>query len=146
MYNDRKNAPPQGRGGGFTRPPADAGYKPTDSELSQIVVNGDAVKLNEVAGKLGAFYTAGLERERLSSSQIRSFFDKVQAMEDFDNNQLQLLRPLMAYAAGRHQGKVKHLQGIIDQSINLVKDQNSFDNFKHLLEAIVAYHRYHGGK
>lgn len=117
-----------------------------DSDLRQIILEGDAVKLNEIASKLGEYYADGNEREKLSASQIRGVLDHLQRME-FNQAELQLLRPKLAYAAGRHLGKVKKLQGITDKAIMLVEaDKKRFDHFRNFFEAIVAYHRYHGGK
>jgi CRISPR-associated protein Csm2 len=110
--------------------------------LKKIVVEGDAATLNEEANKLGEDYYRG----GLSSSQIRNILDKLQRMKSYDPNGLQLLRPLLAYAAGRHKGKVLELQRVVDRAIQMVKDESQFTNFKNFFEARVAYHRYHGGK
>lgn len=114
--------------------------------LQQIIHQGDARRMNEVANELGQYFAQGGERERLSSSQIRNVLDKLQRMKTFDQNKLQLLRPLLAYAAGRHLGKVKDLQKISDTAIQMVQADSHFQNFRNFFEAIVAYHRYHGGK
>jgi len=114
--------------------------------IQKIVVEGNAQSLNKEANDLGQYFAAGSERDRLSSSQIRNVLDKLQRMKSFDQNKLQLLRPLLAYAAGRHGGKVKDLQKISDQAIQMVENNQHFANFKNFFEAIVAYHRYHGGK
>lgn len=138
QHSDRKN--PRGPQG--PTPP-----NVTDEELQQIIKNGDGVRLNEVAYKLGEYYAAGSEKEKLSSSQIRGILDHLQRMYHFDGNELQLLRPKLAYAAGRHGGKVKDLRLITDRAIQLVGNNNQyFKNFRNFFEAIVAYHRYHGGK
>jgi CRISPR-associated protein Csm2 len=114
--------------------------------LQEIILEGNAQSLNEVAGQLGGYFAQGGEKDKLSSSQIRNVLDKLQRMKGFDMNRLQLLRPLLAYAAGRHGGKVRELQQISDSAIQLVQNQDHFVNFKNFFEAIVAYHRYHGGK
>lgn len=114
--------------------------------LQQIILRGDARTMNEVAEGLGRYFAQGGERERLSSSQIRNVLDKLQRMKTFDQNKLQLLRPLLAYAAGRHLGKVKDLQRISDDAIQMVREDSHFQNFRNFFEAIVAYHRYHGGR
>ena len=118
-----------------------------DSDLEKIICEGDSVKLNEVANRLGEYFARGGERERLSASQIRGILDHLQRMYKFSLAELQLLRPKLAYAAGRHLGKVKDLQKISDRAIVLVGDDNlRFEHFRNFFEAIVAYHRYHGGK
>ena len=118
----------------------------SNDTLREIVVAGNAQSLNQEANELGQYFAQGGERDRLSSSQIRNVLDKLQRMKSFDETKLQLLRPLLAYAAGRHGGKVKDLQKISDQAIQMVENNQHFVNFKHFFEAIVAYHRYHGGK
>ena len=114
--------------------------------MQKIISGGDVEVLNEKANKWGEFFAKGGERDRLSSSQIRNVLDRLQRMKTFDLGKLQLLRPLLAYAAGRHGGKVKDLQQISDKAIRMVKNNPQFVNFKNFFEAIVAYHRYHGGK
>lgn len=114
--------------------------------LRSIIRDGDAVKLNLHAIELGKYYSQGAENERLSSSQIRGVLDRLQRMSGDDLKPLQLLRPKLAYAAGRHRGKVMDLQKVTDRAIRLVEDKEQFENFKNFFEAIVAYHRYHGGK
>ncbi|MFP3868870.1 MAG: type III-A CRISPR-associated protein Csm2 [Desulfobacteraceae bacterium] len=118
----------------------------THERLREIILEGNAKSLNEEANRLGEYFAQGGERERLSSSQIRNILDKLQRMRSFDFTELQLLRPLLAYAAGRHRGKVMQLQEISDKGIQMVDNDIQFENFKHFFEAIVAYHRYHGGK
>jgi CRISPR-associated protein Csm2 len=118
-----------------------------DADLRSIIHEGDAVKLNEIADRLGRYYASGGEREKLSASQIRGILDHLQRMYQFSQTELQLLRPKLAYAAGRHGGKVLELQKVADKAIVLVEaDEERFKNFRNFFEAIVAYHRYHGGK
>jgi CRISPR-associated protein Csm2 len=134
-----------GRGGEAHRErPQQPSPPVSDEDLKEIVNGGDAIKLNEVSNGLGRYYAQGLEKERLSTSQIRSILDHLQRMHQFNFNDLQLLRPKLAYAAGRHGGKLRHLQEITDKAILLVgKDSEHFQNFRNFFEAIVAYHRYH---
>jgi len=118
----------------------------SDDSLRKIISEGDVEELNQQAKELGKYFTQGGERERLSSSQIRNVLDRLQRMKKFDLRELQLLRPLLAYAAGRHRGKVMELQQISDKAICMVKNDHQFVNFRNFFEAIVAYHRYYGGK
>lgn len=82
--------------------------------------------------------------KRLTTSQIRNILDEVQQMREFDKNRLQLLRPKLAYAAGRHDS-VKPLRQILEECIKLTNREN-FKTFRNIVEALVAYHRYYGGK
>ncbi len=112
--------------------------------LKRIIIEGDTKKLNEFCDKLGKYYS----EEGLSTSQIRNIFDTVQNMKEYNEKDLQLLRPRLAYIAGRHEKKVPvikhHLQPMMDKAIQLTRKEN-FENFKNFFEAIVAYHKYYGG-
>ena len=118
----------------------------SNEDMKAIIVDGDTKMLNDKADKLGKYYNQGGERQKLSSSQIRSVLDYLQRMSEYNLRAVQLLRPKLAYAAGRHKGKVLELQKVTEKAIALIDDPSSFDNFKNFFEAIVAYHRYHGGK
>ena len=117
-------------------------------ELPSILA-GDSKKLVENARKLGE-HLGG----RLSTSQIRSIFSEVKQMRRYDEDRLNLLRPKMAYTAGKHgsrvQGKlvgpIVDLQEILDKCIERISSEEEFENFKSFFEAILAYHRYYGGK
>lgn len=117
----------------------------TKEILKRIIIDGDAKMLNEFCYQLGKYYT----EHNLSTSQIRNILNEIQNMENFDEMRLQLIRPKIAYTAGRHLKRVpvikNHLQPMLDEAIQMV-DRNHFENFKNFVEAIVAYHRFHGGK
>ncbi|HEK86298.1 MAG TPA: type III-A CRISPR-associated protein Csm2 [Candidatus Aminicenantes bacterium] len=109
------------------------------------VLDGDAAEMNKYANELAEYYLPGKENEKLSTSQIRNFLDEIQKMKEFSANKLQLLRPKLAYAAGRHKGRVRDFRDLIEKLIEKTNKDN-FDHFKNFVEAIVAYHRFHGGK
>jgi CRISPR-associated protein Csm2 len=132
--------------------------------LQKIIQQGDAEELNKYAEYLGKIFAGKITEERgqrktekaLSTSQIRNILDeiqripkKIESIEDFNKkikNRLNLLRPKLAYAAGRHGGRVKDFREIVEAAIKLVGAPEHFANFRNFIEAIVAYHRYHGGK
>lgn len=116
-----------------------------DVERLRRILNGDVRELNAYAFELGGKYVSGKESEKLSTSQIRNVLDEIQRMREFDEKKLQLLRPKLAYAAGRHGGMVRYFQKLMDLLINMTTKDN-YQYFKNFVEAIVAYHRYHGGK
>lgn len=110
------------------------------------ILGGDVKELNNYADELAKFYLEPRkESEKLTTSQIRNVLDEIQRMREFDEAKLHLLRPKLAYAAGRHGGRVKDFQILLDTLIKITRKEN-FRNFKNFIEAIVAYHRYHGGK
>lgn len=112
-------------------------------ELPSILA-GDSGKLVEIAKKLGEHLSG-----RLSTSQIRSIFSEVKQMGGYDKHRLNLLRPKMAYTAGRHKKTVREivdLQEVLDECIRITTTEENFENFRDFFEAILAYHRYYGGK
>ncbi|MCW7080985.1 MAG: type III-A CRISPR-associated protein Csm2 [Candidatus Methanospirare jalkutatii] len=112
------------------------------------ILGGDTKKLVEDAEKLGKHLG-----RRLSTSQIRIIFSEVKQMQEYDRDKLNLLRPKMAYIAGRHGqrkggrlvGPIVDLQEVLDECIRKISSEEDFKNFKNFFEAILAYHRYYGG-
>ncbi|HEC92011.1 MAG TPA: type III-A CRISPR-associated protein Csm2 [Candidatus Atribacteria bacterium] len=114
------------------------------------ILSGDGEKLIESATKLGKHLS-----RKLSTSQIRNIYEEVKKMREFDRNRLNLLRAKLAYTAGRHGdrdrktgrlvGPIVDLQEVLDEAIKKV-DEKTFGNFQNFFEAILAYHRYYGGK
>jgi len=116
-----------------------------DEKRIEKILGGDAFELNKYAEELAQFYIKGGRNEALSTSQIRTILTEIQKMKEFNPTKLQLLRPKLAYAAGRHKGKVKEFRDLLEALIKKA-NQDNFDTFKNFVEAIVAYHKYHGGK
>jgi CRISPR-associated protein Csm2 len=87
----------------------------------------------------------------LKTSQIRRFLDavnKIKATTDprsFDRAEVVLLKPKLAYAAGR-QDQVRPLAEVLTVCIDKVKEYKDFKRFAQFLEAIIAYHKYYGGR
>ncbi len=102
----------------------------------------------------------------IKTNQIRNFFShintiqmkykkKKQYHEDIDKD-LILLKPKLAYAAGRQkqgsseQDIYKLFTKLLSKAIDGVRDSKEKDkaieNYFAFVEAIVAYHKYHGGK
>jgi len=104
--------------------------------------------LVEIADKLGKH----LKDNGLKTTQIRRFLDGVRKLDiqfskgkKFSEDQVVLLKPKLAYAAGRHR-EVMPLMDVLQPAITA--GSRSYSDFKRLLaliEAIVAYHKYHGG-
>ena len=132
----------------------------SDEELRAIVVRGDAEALVNSAKKIGE----ALSRD-LSSSQLRGVFGTIRRIEmswpsDTDPEaarqrkmELLLLKPRLAYQVGRaRQGSAGERRGIITlepvlrRAIEMVSDRPQFQHLANYLEAIVAYHRFAGGK
>lgn len=120
----------------------------SNAELDQILA-GDAQTLVKVSERLGRDFVNGL-----STSQIRNIFGEVKRLQmrgEFDqqaSRELILLKPKLAYQAGRHNTtKVPELAKVLSEAIDRVgSDQRRFENFVDFFEAILAYHKAHGGK
>lgn len=101
---------------------------------------------------------AGEIAKSVSTSQIRNIYGTVKKLEMTGLNpktyrQLLLLKPKLAYAKGREKNKGKqkaysHLEAIMGQAIDAIDPNKSetFTRFCQFFEAILAYHKAHGGK
>lgn len=111
--------------------------------------NLPATELVSIADKMGKY----LKDIGLKTNQIRRFFDGVRKIDvqfnrgrSFNRDNVILLKPKLAYAAGRQERTVKPLMEILNPAIDRAID--SYESFKRLLaliEGIVAYHKYYGG-
>lgn len=116
------------------------------------VTAGDIDSIGEAQGK-------AFSRD-VKTSQLRTFYSAVnrirvqfQHESEFSSpveRSLILLKPKLAYAAGRHPRQLKAFQSFIVQAIDGVVNSNdkhkALTNFFDLLEAVVAYHKFHGGR
>lgn len=131
-----------------------AKVKPILDDTEAVLNMTDPEKFVRLAEGLGEFCTQDYQegrrriRRKISSSQIRSIYDQVQRLPDrYDEEvkrRLQLLRPKLAYARGRHE-QLADFQEVFDELIQKVKDERQLGNFKKFFEAVVAYHKAHGG-
>lgn len=97
----------------------------------------------------------------LTTSQIRKFFGelkRIQADPEKYQDDVPLLKAKLAYAVGRStksirgqtrcETKIKEFNDELEKGINFIRpnEKKDFINFVKLVEAIVAYHKYFGGK
>ncbi len=95
----------------------------------------------------------------LSTSQLRKFFGEMKRIQiDFEKkkNEIPKLSVLLAYAVGRDKNKFGKNETKIFKFYNALKDalnslidnpkKEEFDRLVNIVEAIVAYHKYYGGK
>lgn len=112
-------------------------------------------RINELARQEGEKFA-----RRIKTNQIRNIFSTVEKIRsDFKRNnfkideqirrELIMLRPKLAYAVGRNE-EVKPFQELFDEAISKVLDSQNpseaLKNFFFLSEAVVAYHKYFGGR
>jgi len=129
---------------------------------------GPSHKTIEQANSFGKYISKELKEfaknnrqkdESVTTSQIRQIFTKLKCIEakGYKESQQRLefimLKPYIAYAAGRHKKQgLDELKKRLDWGIDAVLKNGSgpneaqrFKNFCRLFEAILAYHRAHGG-
>jgi len=126
------------------------------SSIRQWVQNGPNNDLIAEAEKFGKFLADG-QKGALSTSQIRQVFTKLKNIESkgLTENRLGdllMLKPMVAYAAGRHKKQgIRQLDNLVRAGIDCIvecqgDDMNKrFRHFVKLFEAVLAYHRAHGG-
>lgn len=101
-------------------------------------------------------------RDKLKTNQIRNFYSAITRMRaDYEQaedgkgydkvkNQLIMLKPKLAYAAGRQTAVRANFYPFMTtaiQSIEQASDKTkSIENFFLLVESVVAYHKFHGGE
>jgi len=120
-------------------------------ELSDLSKVGAAriVEISQDMGKhLASSKAGGID---LKINQIRRFLDEVRQIETsiknnkFDPDRIILLRPKLAYAAGRER-KVIPLMNVLDPAIkSAAQSVENFTKLLRLIEGIVAYHRFNEG-
>jgi len=99
----------------------------------------------------------------VKTSKLRRFYGEVKRIQSKgildEKNSFRMLKPKLAYAVGRedqkNNPKLKDLFIVLSDAIDNVEidkidNENElkkrFSNFVQLFEAIVAYHKFHGGK
>ena len=127
-----------------------------DTEINTIIKDENGM---QTLVKKSDEFAKELKASGLTTSQIRALFGEVRQIEAEWKDQraiafrrLVLLQPKMAYRA-RSGEAVKALVYVLDKALKLVVNANTEDQqntyFKHFVEffeAILAYHKYHGGK
>lgn len=92
-------------------------------------------------------------KEKMSSSQLRRFFGnlkRIQANFEQYKGEIPLLKPKLAYSVGKdYNTKINVFYNEVVDGLNTISKKctkDEFDRFVALVESIVAFHRYHGGK
>jgi len=155
----------QDRRGGYdersSKPPF---VPPSNEEIQQIIVRGDVEKLVEWADRTGK----ALKDQNLAANQIRNVFGTVRQIQmrwpsapEQSYREAVLLRPKLAYfatrekkAKGRGSDGMETLQKVLEPALLLLSQSGlileekhqRFERFVEFFEAIVAYHKKHGGK
>lgn len=123
-------------------------FQETPEIQSYITKDDTAEKMVKYAENLGKH----LKENKVTTSQIRNAYGNMKKLEmsGWNNNRTRrevlLLKPRLAYAAGRHGNGLTQLKKVMDSAIDAVTDEESFQRFCQFFEAIVAYHKAAGGK
>ncbi|HAJ98959.1 MAG TPA: type III-A CRISPR-associated protein Csm2 [Bacteroidales bacterium] len=110
-------------------------------------------KTVEFADKFGMQIKIG----GLTTSQIRNFFGEMRRiqMKGFENQKPSffLLKPKLAYAVKRHDNKgMRNFYELFDEVYrlidveNVVEGEKNYKNMMEIMEAVLAYHKFHGGR
>jgi CRISPR-associated protein Csm2 len=106
-------------------------------------------RANEIGGELSS---------KMTTSQIRNFLDEVNRIHaetqgrgaEFESSRVILLKPLLAYSAGRETGNkrevLKSFAELFSAAADKVQDASDFKPFVDFTRAVVAYHRFYGGR
>lgn len=88
----------------------------------------------------------------LTNSKIRNIYNEIKRIQtsgyEKQKSSFYLLRPKMAYAAGRdlENAGVQLFKLFFEDAWKEVKDEKTFKNFCNLIEAVLAYHKAFGGR
>ena len=123
---------------------------PTASNVEVEVVAQQKIDISEIIEKGGEPLVTAAENlgrklaRNLKTSQIRKVYGavkKIQMSDEFNQNELIMLKPKLAYAAARNNA-VTDLKDALTQAIDKVGDDpKRFKNFVDFFEATLAYHR-----
>lgn len=125
--------------------------------------NGITEDAIEWAKKFGEELALSVDQgpKALTTSQLRKFFGELRRIDTDLNRKigdLPMLQPMLAYAVGRDKNergenktKIKIFELEISKGLRAIRSDKEyqkadFKNFVKLFEAIVAYHKYYGGK
>lgn len=117
------------------------------------------IQKDETAKRMVTFAEQlAIDIKDVSTSQIRNAYGTVKKLEmqreftEKSYRELLLLKPKLAYARGRTEAKkkdtFKKLEDALSAAIDVVdvKQPETFKRFCNFFEAILAYHKAHGGK
>lgn len=149
--SSRRVQPANPRGGNFNR-----SAKPNivDEWFGKNTFSKDWVEKEVNAAMVTYAEEAGMfmAKNGLTNSKIRSIYGEIKRIQmgkyEDEKTSFLLLRPKVAYAAGRdsHNNGLALFKRIFDEASTYVTNQKSLNNFHNLFEAILAYHKSHGGK
>ena len=119
-------------------------------QILQMSTTNEPEKLDGLLKSIEQFAGRSKEHFKLgacvTTSQLRNVYDKVKKIKG-DNavNALKLIRPNLAYIAGREKGEeAQKFLAFLDLLIKSVTTNKQVEEFQTFFEAVVAYHRFYG--
>lgn len=136
------------------------------AELAKDLAEISPDKINQIAEEKGKLFAEGTTKQQgkgrlfvVKTNQIRNVFGHINSIRteykktkewnDKIGRELILLKPKLAYAAGRNpdvKGFQEFMFQAIDGVINSPNQKEALENFFALIESVVAYHKFYGGK
>lgn len=141
----RKSAPGQGRQHSETDGFEQNLVRAFGTGYVEVILNKGGENYNHFIDNLKKY----VERnsKQITTSQLRNIFARVKQAKSAE--EAWHLRPQLAYAAGRNEQRaMKELVFLLDQLLCEIgpNDTVRLKNFQDFFEAIIAYHKYFGGK
>lgn len=118
-------------------------------------------ELNQLANEKGEEFCnlRNKKPNNVSSNQLRNFFSAVSSIkrmskakkgEEILKRELILLKPKLAYAAGRDKNNIKEYSrfmiDVIDKTVSSGNFHAAIENFFAFMEAVIAYHKFYSDK
>lgn len=139
MINTRNN--PKSKAKSFSELGEEVKNRFFKNNYDELLNMSKTKSLDEILNKIEEFVK--VEGSKLSTSQLRNIYDR--SLKTESQNELKLIRPNLAYLAGRSsKKKKKSLLAFIDLLIKSVKSDEQVKEFKIFFEAVVAYHKFYG--
>lgn len=109
--------------------------------LKELLDDEKMVVCSFALGKILASYEIGLK-----TAQLRRFYEAMLAIRGKKSASLMILKPQLAYAKARASRELTPFFVVVNPLMERVYDSEDFNRLVQFIEAIVAYHKYHGGK
>lgn len=126
-----------------------AEWKPNIKEWVQKDIDKSTISFAESMGRL-------LKDDGLTTSQIRNVFGEMRKIQmngfEKEKSNFLLLKAKLAYATKRQQAKgMENFYKLFCEAYDAVdtssdKASNQFDKLLQVMEAVLAYHKFHGGQ
>lgn len=120
-----------------------------------INLDGVAIAFESLTDQQKGILVGKNKGDALTTSQIRIAFGEMRKIQSngYEMSSFLMLKPKLAYAVKRHDKKgLNEFYKIFVWAYEAVNTRNSqeatrhFENFMQVMEALLAYHKFHGGK